>query len=72
MASEVRATLVRHIYLAGWIARLTIDSRYEKDWMRPVNPNKVPKLDETKLAHYPPGYRYGSVLSTTLTIAYED
>jgi hypothetical protein len=57
MASEVRATLVRHIYLTGWIARLTIDSRYEKDWMRPVNPNKVPKLDEVKLAQYKVGYR---------------
>lgn len=37
---------------------LVIDSRYEKDWMRPVNPNKIPKFDEAKLATYPPGYRY--------------
>ena len=26
--------------------------------MIPVNPNKVPKLDEAKLATYPSGYRY--------------
>lgn len=38
-----------------------VDPRYEKDWMKPVNPNRVPKLDETKLAKYPAGYRYDSV-----------
>ena len=31
--------------------------RYEKDWMKPVNPDKVPRLDDSKLAKYPPGYR---------------
>ena len=40
---EWRARFVRH-----W---------YEKDWLRPVNPNKVPRLDEAKLATYPNGYR---------------
>ena len=40
---EWRARLVRH-----W---------YEKDKMIPVNPNHVPKLDEAKLATYPPGYK---------------
>ena len=40
---EWRARLVRH-----W---------YEKDKMIPVNPNHFPKLDEAKLATYPPGYK---------------
>ena len=26
--------------------------------MKPVNPNKIPKLDESKLTQYPAGYRY--------------
>jgi hypothetical protein len=41
---EWRARLVRH-----W---------YEKDKLIPVNPAKVPRLDESKLLTYPPGYRY--------------
>ena len=41
---EWRARFVRH-----W---------YEKDKLLPVNPNKVPKLDEKKLEQYPSGYRY--------------
>ncbi|KAF2499976.1 putative pathogenesis associated protein Pep2 [Lophium mytilinum] len=41
---EWRAMFVRH-----W---------YEKDKLIPINPNKVPKLDEAKLATYPSGYRY--------------
>jgi len=41
---EWRARLVRH-----W---------YEKDKLVPVDPNKVPKIDEEKLAEYPSGYRY--------------
>ena len=40
---EWRARYVRH-----W---------YEKDKLIPVNPAKVPVLDEQKLATYPPGYR---------------
>lgn len=40
---EWRARFVRH-----W---------YEKDWLKPVNPNKIPKLDEAQLAKYPSGYR---------------
>jgi len=31
---------------------------YEKDKLIPVNPNKVPQLDEEKLKSYPTGYRY--------------
>jgi len=31
---------------------------YEKDKLIPVNPAKVPKLDEEKLKTYPSGYRY--------------
>jgi hypothetical protein len=31
---------------------------YEKDKLIPVNPSKVPKLDDEKLATYPSGYRY--------------
>ncbi len=42
-AGDWRAKLVRH-----W---------YEKDKMIPVNPNKIPKLDEAKLSKYSPGYR---------------
>lgn len=41
---EWRARYVRH-----W---------YEKDKLIPVNPNKVPKVDEAVLAKFPPGYRY--------------
>ncbi|OGM49622.1 pea pathogenicity protein 2 [Aspergillus bombycis] len=41
---EWRAKFVRH-----W---------YEKDKLIPVNPNKVPVLDEVALAQYPNGYRY--------------
>ncbi|KAJ9649714.1 Vacuolar protease A [Coniosporium tulheliwenetii] len=41
---EWRARFVRH-----W---------YEKDKLIPINPNKVPKLDEEKLAGYPTGYRH--------------
>lgn len=31
---------------------------YEKDKLIPVNPNKIPELDEEKLKEYPAGYRY--------------
>ncbi|TKA71570.1 Pea pathogenicity protein 2 [Friedmanniomyces simplex] len=41
---EWRARLVRH-----W---------YEKDKLIPVNPNKVPKLDEAELEKHPYGYRH--------------
>ncbi|KAK5131085.1 hypothetical protein LTR08_001303 [Meristemomyces frigidus] len=41
---EWRARYVRH-----W---------YEKDKLVPVNPAKVPKIDEAALTKYPPGYRY--------------
>ncbi|PVH69069.1 PEP2-like protein [Cadophora sp. DSE1049] len=41
---EWRAKYVRH-----W---------YEKDKMIPVNPNKVPIVDEKRLAGFPVGYRY--------------
>ncbi|TKA49642.1 Pea pathogenicity protein 2 [Friedmanniomyces endolithicus] len=41
---EWRARLVRH-----W---------YEKDKLIPVNPNKVPKLNEVELEEHPYGYRY--------------
>ena len=44
MEGQWRARLVRHFY--------------EKDKLIPVNPAKVPKLDENKLKHYPSGYRY--------------
>ena len=47
---------------ASWRARY-VRHWYEKDWMKPVNPNKVPKLDEAKLLTYPPGYRYGDGLA---------
>jgi hypothetical protein len=44
MAGEWRARFVRH-----W---------YEKDKLIPVNPARVPKLDEERLKNYPTGYRY--------------
>ena len=44
MAGEWRARLVRH-----W---------YEKDKLIPVNPARVPILDEARLKGYPTGYRY--------------
>ena len=31
---------------------------YEKDKLIPVDPRKVPALDDEKLATFPPGYRY--------------
>ncbi|OKP10455.1 Pea pathogenicity protein 2 [Penicillium subrubescens] len=31
---------------------------YEKDKLIPVNPNKIPKLDQEELKTYPVGYRY--------------
>lgn len=43
-AGDWRARFVRH-----W---------YEKDKLIPVNPAKVPVLDEQRLATYPTGYRY--------------
>lgn len=43
-SGEWRARFVRH-----W---------YEKDKLIPVNPGKVPVLDEEKLERYPRGYRY--------------
>lgn len=40
-----------------WGARF-VRHWYEKDKLIPVNPCKVPKLDEARLETYPPGYRY--------------
>lgn len=40
----------------NWGARF-VRHWYEKDKLIPVNPNKVPKLDEAKLDTYPPGYK---------------
>lgn len=39
-----------------WKARL-VRHWYEKDKMIPVNPNRVPKLDEDRLSTYSPGYK---------------
>jgi len=39
-----------------WGARF-VRHWYEKDKLLPVNPAEVPKLDETKLESYPPGYK---------------
>ncbi|KAL9619831.1 MAG: hypothetical protein Q9160_005571 [Pyrenula sp. 1 TL-2023] len=44
LSREWRARFVRH-----W---------YEKDKLIPVNPARVPVLDEERLAKYPAGYRY--------------
>ena len=46
---EWRARFVRH-----W---------YEKDILKPVNPSKVPKLDQKDLDKFPPGYRWVEMLS---------
>lgn len=40
-----------------WKARF-VRHWYEKDKLIPLNPAKVPKLDEEKLKAYPSGYRY--------------
>jgi SnoaL-like domain len=40
-----------------WRARL-VRHWYEKDKLIPVNPSKVPLLDEDRLQTYPSGYRY--------------
>ncbi|CAK7223171.1 hypothetical protein SBRCBS47491_005114 [Sporothrix bragantina] len=39
-----------------WGARF-VRHWYEKDKLIPVNPQKVPQLDEAKLESYPPGYK---------------
>lgn len=44
LAGQWRARFVRH-----W---------YEKDKLIPVDPRKVPKMDDEKLKEYPSGYRY--------------
>ena len=31
---------------------------YEKDKLIPVNPNRVPNVDEAEVGKYPSGYRY--------------
>jgi len=43
--------------LGEWRARF-VRHWYEKDKLIPVNPSKVPRLDESKLEDYPSGYRY--------------
>jgi hypothetical protein len=40
-----------------WLARL-VRHWYEKDKLIPVNPARVPKLDEGRLEGYPVGYRF--------------
>ncbi|OQE16902.1 hypothetical protein PENFLA_c026G02105 [Penicillium flavigenum] len=40
----------------SWGARF-VRHWYEKDKLLPVDPNKVPKVDEAKLASYPEGYK---------------
>ncbi|KAJ9628658.1 hypothetical protein H2203_002560 [Taxawa tesnikishii (nom. ined.)] len=40
-----------------WLARFA-RHWYEKDKLIPVDPRKVPKLDDEKLATFPVGYRY--------------
>lgn len=42
---------------SDWKARF-VRHWYEKDKLIPVNPGKVPVLDEEKLAQFPSGYRY--------------
>ncbi|KAJ5814628.1 hypothetical protein N7474_006405 [Penicillium riverlandense] len=40
-----------------WGARF-VRHWYEKDKIIPVNPSKIPKIDDTKLASYPEGYKF--------------
>lgn len=40
-----------------WLARF-VRHWYEKDKLLPINPMRVPKLDEERLKGYPTGYRY--------------
>jgi hypothetical protein len=40
-----------------WGARL-VRHWYEKDKVIPVNPTRVPEIDEERARTYPPGYRY--------------
>jgi len=42
--------------------------RYEKDKLIPVNPNKVPYLDNAKLSTLPSGYRYLAYCQESLGI----
>ncbi|KAK0895421.1 Vacuolar protease A [Friedmanniomyces endolithicus] len=48
---------VKDIAKGEWRARL-VRHWYEKDKLIPVNPNKVPKLEEVELEKHPYGYRY--------------
>ncbi|KAK1820217.1 Vacuolar protease A [Friedmanniomyces endolithicus] len=48
---------VNDIAKGEWRARL-VRHWYEKDKLIPVNPNKVPKLEEVELEKHPYGYRY--------------
>jgi hypothetical protein len=41
----------------SWRARL-VRHWYEKDKLIPVDPRRIPTLDDTRLATYPVGYRY--------------
>lgn len=42
---------------------------YELDRMTPVNPAKVPELDDAVLQEYPEGYRYLAYLQTKIGFA---
>lgn len=57
LESEIRAALVRKSKLN---ARLTASRAYgiNQDKLIPVNPSRVPELDEEQLKKYPSGYRY--------------
>lgn len=52
----------------AWQARY-VRHWYEKDKLIPVDPRKVPEIDDEKLAEFPPGYRYlGYCQETTLKV----
>lgn len=53
---EKGSATVTDIAEGEWKARY-VRHWYEKDKLVPVNPNRIPRLDEEKLKTYPPGYR---------------
>ncbi|KAK4993109.1 hypothetical protein LTR50_000595 [Elasticomyces elasticus] len=52
-----KGTADNNIPQGEWRARF-VRHWYEKDKLIPVNPARVPKLDEERLTGYPVGYRY--------------
>ncbi|KAI0029589.1 hypothetical protein K488DRAFT_80091 [Vararia minispora EC-137] len=69
--TKMKATITQRFVLAGAEVDVDVDYRfcffwekYDGEWRSrldrpsPVDPRRVPELDDEKMASYPPGYRY--------------